>query len=72
MKQRVKDAIKEKGLVLNRPNRKQGKTLNLCTCGTDKWSHFNNRLGHTYKGGSDKNVTFQTDRCGTPERGLGA
>lgn len=59
MKQRVKDAIKEKGLTLHRPNRTQGRTLNLCTCGTDKKSHYMNALGHTYRGGNEKNKVAQ-------------
>lgn len=62
MKQRVKDAIKAKGLVMNRPNRKQGKTLNLCTCGNTKKSHYKNALGHVYKGGNDKNHVQQEGR----------
>ena len=62
MKQRLKDAIKEKGLTLNRPNRKQGKTLNLCTCKGTKKDHFNNRLGHVFKAGDEKNVVFQGDQ----------
>lgn len=59
MKARVKEAIKEKGLVMFAPNRTQGRTLNLCTCGTDKKSHFKNALGHTYRGGNEKNVVSQ-------------
>lgn len=62
MKARVKDAIKEKGLTLNRPNRKQGKTLNLCTCGYTKRQHYANVLGHTYRGGSEKNHVQQEGR----------
>lgn len=62
MKQRVKDAIKEKGLVLNAPNRRQGKTHNLCTCTGTKKDHFNNRLGHVFKAGNEKNVVFQPDQ----------
>ena len=59
MKQRVKEAIKEKGLVQFAPNRKQGRTHNLCTCGTDKKSHYMNALGHTYRGGNEKNKVAQ-------------
>ena len=59
MKHRVKELIKARGLTLNRPNRTQGKTLNLCTCGTDKKSHYMNAVGHTYRGGNEKNVVAQ-------------
>ena len=59
MKQCVKDAIKEKGLTLNKPNRKQGRTLNLCTCTDTKKAHYNNALGHTFRGGSEKNRVAQ-------------
>ena len=62
MKQRVKEAIKEKGLVQFAPNRKQGRTHNLCTCGTDKKSHFANRLGHAFRAGNEKNVVFQGEK----------
>lgn len=62
MKQRVKDKIKELGLVMNRPNRRQGRTHNLCTCRGTKKDHYKNRLGHVFKAGSEKNVVFQPEK----------
>lgn len=62
MRTSTKNRLRVEGKEVLAPNRRQGKTLNLCTCGTDKKSHFGNRLGHTYKGGSDKNVVQQSGR----------
>lgn len=55
MKQRIKDKLKELNLPVNRPNRRQGRTNNLCTCTATKREHFNNALGHPFKAGNTKN-----------------
>lgn len=60
MKARVKETLRSKGIVPFAANRKQGKTLNLCTCGNTKKYHYKNALGHTYKGGSGKNFVQQS------------
>ena len=53
MKARIKAALKDAGIVPNRPNRKQGKTLPLCDCKNTKRDHYNNALGHSYRGNNN-------------------
>lgn len=53
MKNSVKKVFAEKKLPINRPNRTQGKTLPLCDCKMRKRDHFNNALGHTYRGNNN-------------------
>jgi hypothetical protein len=62
MKARVKDEIKAKGLTNFGPNRRQGKTCTLCTCGQVKRAHYKEALGHSYRGGDEKNCVAQTPK----------
>ena len=60
MKARVIGELKLMGREIFSPNRKQGKTHNLCTCSKHKRDHFNNVLGHSFKAGDQKNLIPQT------------
>ena len=55
MKQTVKERLKEAGLPIFAPNRKQGKTTCLCVCGHAKKEHYKNALGCIFKGSGKKN-----------------
>ena len=55
MKTRVKERLKEANLPINAPNRRQGRTHNLCVCGQPKKEHFKNALGCNFKAGTHKN-----------------
>lgn len=67
MKARIKGELKLMGKEIFAPNRRQGKTHNLCTCSRSKKEHFNNAQGHPFKAGSEKNLVDQNyavDRMG--------
>lgn len=60
MKARTKGELKLMGKEIFRPNRKQGKTHSLCSCGNTKKAHYGNALGCIFRAGSTKNVVEQT------------
>ena len=55
MKTSVKARLTAAKLPINAPNRRQGKTNNLCVCGHSKAEHFNNALSCIFKASSTKN-----------------
>ena len=62
MKARVIGELKLMGKTVNNPNRKQGKTHNLCTCSKAKKEHFSNALGHPFRAGNEKNTIYQNPK----------
>lgn len=60
MKQLQKDYLRTNNLPNYGPNRRQGKTCTLCTCGQTKRAHYKNALDHSYRGGDVKNCVVQT------------
>lgn len=67
MKQRIIGELRLMGKPIFAPNRKQGKTHNLCTCSKSKKEHYMNAQGHPFKAGNEKNEVEQNyavDRMG--------
>ena len=62
MKARTIGELRLAGKTIFAPNRKQGKTHNLCTCSRHKRDHYMNGLGHSFKAGDEKNVVEQKGR----------